>query len=295
MTIGWIGRSGRIELFRAYVVEPERTHGDEWGPLGKGQLFQRGQPSRRSVVAASAWSVPAIVASSALSAYATSECVTTVGVWRPSSALSEGATYNLEKIRDVDTWEDNNVIADYWHKMPDDYDLTPTDKDTLKSTWLNLAQAVRADDKDGLGQTLTITFSRPVYGLAFYIGQIDSSHDAPAWYIDKVTVTATGDGTSHPVFKTRHDYKYGALKNSLQVDGEGTNRVTAVSDSRVAQFTDNGGNHRGTIRFETSATEAVTQITVFYGDTQPGGNASKHGMGRQYVSISPMRWSTCPQ
>ncbi|WP_297746471.1 hypothetical protein [uncultured Tessaracoccus sp.] len=253
---------------------------------------------RRTLVAGTAWAAPAVVAASAVPAFAASQtdCETVVSVWQPTEMnLTGGPTYTLTKTSNCRTWDDNNVHSHWWRRMPKDYDLTPTDKATISSSWLNIAQAVQIDDKKGEGQTITVRFPQPVYGITFYIGQIDSSSDAPSWYRDQLIVSVSGPNGKLPI-TTRHDYTDGAaLPSTVVVEGDGSTEVTATSPNRVSQFPITGRDHRGTVRYDTAKDQPVTEISIFYGDAKYGANAvlGNGGMGRQFISVSPIRWSTC--
>lgn len=232
-------------------------------------------PSRRSVLRASAWSVPAIAVASAAPAFAASSCVdvdyafswsgagwnyTPSSIWSPNGAGSgiDTATPNTGalppgQVVDPLTLTVSNAFAgrmtgteagDGARNMR----LSPFNVGALGHPGLTLLQ--RVNNNNSLGnssaarrqhhQTMTFTFSRPVSNLSFTVTDIDQSNGQ---YHDRVEVAPAPAQTSQPSTvlgqgTTANPWRASANGNhDASTSPAGNAQVVRLSNAALSTFT----------------------------------------------------------
>lgn len=242
--------------------------------------------TRRNVAKGAAWSIPAVtmgLPSAAIAASGT--CAYSTAVWNTSTSMTStggsttataspgGVTITTSTVRNGST----NLRTAYAAGEGNFNTASVSVSERAGSGWLVLSQ----DRNNAAGQTVTVTFSQPVYCVSFYVNDIDTQfYGSTSKYRDNVTVpgftaVAGPGGTS-----------------VLASGSTATSATTATSTGTSADYnwqTD----ARGLAMFTNAATSGLTSFTLTYTNTNAG-TGTNAGNNKQEVYISPLRFSTTP-
>lgn len=265
--------------------------------------------TRRQLTRGLAWSAPAIVIVQSAPAFAASTTVacstltsTQKGVanypasgWTVTPA-SAGVTLSSSTPK----WykSDGTASTSYAPASDPTYSVLKSDSVATKAIGdiaaYNGSNFFRVSMKNGtpLGtyQTVTLTFSTPVYGLSFYLTDIDYVAGS---YQDQVSLSSTTDGTTigaaptvtKPTGAGLNQTDWGIPAVTSSVSGSGTTASPWTNSSSYGNI--DTGSAQGDLFIAYSTTQAVKTITFTY-------KAGIAATSDQQFFVSPMSYNTVP-
>ncbi len=250
---------------------------------------QDGNINRRSLVRGAAWAAPAVVAASAVPAYAASQCVYQESSWANSGSSGANLTGTLagttkNQVVASGTNLDNSVFSTTRNGYTKSLGALPV---YPNQAWYTMSQS--GDNQRGKGSTLTLTFPRTVYCLSFWIQDIDSQQtiDTSDRYQDGVRVSSSGaTWTATP---------YSAAVGNVTVTpvGTGVEVVSAYVPGTSGSDNSHEGAYQteaiGLVRFDSAG--PVNSVTIdYWNEAWMRGTDWNH----QQIYVSTFRYSTDP-
>jgi len=228
--------------------------------------------SRRTIATGLAWSVPTMAAAVAAPAFAASRCTTSTPAYTGGNASMSNPTASVTAKGATGVTLSTKTVAN----SPTTLSSSQNMRIMLTSdTTLGPAGYVQLHQykQNGPGQTVTYTFSQPVYNVSFQIADIDTQYMAAnSHYRDSVTVSgAVATTTSGDISVSGGT---ATSTNTASSTNQKTYEWTKLNDPRgIATFTIAG---------------PVTSFTITYTNTYVGSANSSTNDNSQQVYISPI-------